>query len=218
MYPEHGTAGEPGAVAGVSGRWRVEGGVGRSAVAVSVARASRVHRHTRGACMSSVWHPRAGLDIICTTWYLVVFKEGSFWCAKQDSRSVHFCDQAEVQTESSPTSRPTLSSWRMSATVSTGLHARRPAGLTTVAKRNESFTRTELVARWSLEGRATYEAVRDALLSVIFLAGARCSNEAGTDNEKRKKNRLHFHCFWGCCAAQCFLFRTYHVPGIKIRK
>ena len=26
VYPEHGTAGEPGAVAGVSGYWRVEGG------------------------------------------------------------------------------------------------------------------------------------------------------------------------------------------------
>ena len=38
VSPEHGTAGEPGAVAGVSGCRRVEGGVGRSAVPVVVAR------------------------------------------------------------------------------------------------------------------------------------------------------------------------------------
>ena len=45
VYSEHGTAGEPGAVAGVSGRWRVEGGL--SAVAVFVAR-RRVFIETRG--------------------------------------------------------------------------------------------------------------------------------------------------------------------------
>ena len=44
---EHGTADEPGAVAGVGGCWRVEGGVARSAVAVFVAR-RRVCLETRG--------------------------------------------------------------------------------------------------------------------------------------------------------------------------
>ena len=38
VYSELGTAGEPGAVAGVSGCWRVEGGVARNAVAVFVVR------------------------------------------------------------------------------------------------------------------------------------------------------------------------------------
>ena len=38
VYSEHGTAGEPRVVAGVSGCWRVEGGGARSAVAVVVAR------------------------------------------------------------------------------------------------------------------------------------------------------------------------------------
>ena len=62
---------------------------------------------------------------------------------------------------------PTLSSWRTRATVSTGLHARRVTGLT-VADTEESFTRTETVARWSREGRAAYEAVRGALLFDLF--------------------------------------------------
>ena len=47
VYSEHGTAGEPGAVAGVSGCWRVEGGVASSAVAVFVPR-RRVSLETRG--------------------------------------------------------------------------------------------------------------------------------------------------------------------------
>jgi len=49
------------------------------------------------------------------------------------------------------------------STVSTGLHARRATGLT-VEEREGSFTRTESVARWSREGRAAYEAEREALL------------------------------------------------------
>ena len=47
VYSEHGTAGERGTVAGVSGLWRVEGGVARSAVAVFVAR-RRVCLEIRG--------------------------------------------------------------------------------------------------------------------------------------------------------------------------
>ena len=46
--------------------------------------------------------------------------------------------------------------------MSTGLHARQATGLT-VAESEASFTRTESVARWSLEGRAAYEAEREAL-------------------------------------------------------
>ena len=61
----------------------------------------------------------------------------------------------------------------------TGLYARRATGLT-VAEREDNFTRTESVARWSREGRATYEAKRKALLFVFFyfLTGARCSKWA----------------------------------------
>ena len=62
--------------------------------------------------------------------------------------------------------------------VSTGLHARRATGLT-VAEREESFTWTESVARWSRDGRTAYEAKRKALLFVFFLlTGAMCSNQA----------------------------------------
>ena len=56
-----------------------------------------------------------------------------------------------------------MSSWRTRATVSAIVHVRRATGLT-VAKRKESFIRTELVARWSREGRAAYEAEREALM------------------------------------------------------
>ena len=52
--------------------------------------------------------------------------------------------------------------------MSTGLNARRATGLT-VAESKESFTRTESVARWSREGRAVYEAEREALLYVFFV-------------------------------------------------
>ena len=56
--------------------------------------------------------------------------------------------------------------------MSTGLHARRATGLT-VAKWEESFTRTESVVRWSRDGRAAYEAKRDALLFVLFVLDRR---------------------------------------------
>ena len=51
--------------------------------------------------------------------------------------------------------------------MSTGLHARRATGLT-VAEREESFTRTESVARWWREGQVAYEAEREAPLFVFF--------------------------------------------------
>ena len=52
--------------------------------------------------------------------------------------------------------------------MSTGLHARRATGLT-VAESEKSFTQTESVARWSREGRAAYEAEREALLFIFFV-------------------------------------------------
>ena len=41
-------------------------------------------------------------------------------------------------------------------------------GALTVAEREESFTRTESVASWSREGRAAYEADREALPFDVF--------------------------------------------------
>ena len=51
--------------------------------------------------------------------------------------------------------------------MSTGLNARQATGLT-VAESKENFTRIESVARWSREGRAAYEAEREALLYDFF--------------------------------------------------
>ena len=51
--------------------------------------------------------------------------------------------------------------------MSTGLNARRATRLT-VAKGEESFTRTESMTRWSREGRAAYEAEKEALLFDFF--------------------------------------------------
>ena len=48
------------------------------------------------------------------------------------------------------------------------LLARRATGLT-VAEREESFTRTESVAKLSREGRAAYEAEREPLLLDFFI-------------------------------------------------
>ena len=57
--------------------------------------------------------------------------------------------------------------------MSTGLNASWATGLT-VAESEESFTRTESVARWSREGRAAYEAEREALRFVFILVFDRC--------------------------------------------
>ena len=62
--------------------------------------------------------------------------------------------------------------------MSTGLDAKRATGLT-VAESKGNFTRTESVPRWMREGRAAYEAEREALLYdfFYFLTGAQCSNQ-----------------------------------------
>ena len=70
-----------------------------------------------------------------------------------------------------------MSSWRTTATVSTGFNAWRATGLTTVPESDESFTRTESVARWSRDWRASYEAERIALPSDFFYTGEGCSNQ-----------------------------------------
>ena len=62
--------------------------------------------------------------------------------------------------------------------MSTGLHSKRETGLT-VAEREEIFTRTDSVVRWSRDGRAAYEAERSSAVRFFsFLIGARCSNQA----------------------------------------
>ena len=50
----------------------------------------------------------------------------------------------------------------------TGLHARRATG-PIVAESDKSITRTESVVRWLREGRAAYEAEREALLCDYFI-------------------------------------------------
>ena len=68
--------------------------------------------------------------------------------------------------------------------MSARLHARRATG-PTGAEREESFTWAESVSRWSPEGRAAYEAERSPAVRFYFLAGARCSNQAGNTCIKR---------------------------------
>ena len=138
-----------------------------------------------------------------------------FWGAKIHPSGAYFCDQADVHRESSPT----LSSWRTRATVSTGLHARRATGLI-MAERQESYTRTESVTRWSQEWRAAYEAEREALLysMLSFLTGARCSNQAENNCLRGDGDFFLLSEIFGsifivcvlrcCCAVMCFLYRT----------
>ena len=94
--------------------------------------------------------------------------------------------------------------------MSTGLHARRATGLT-VAEREESFTQTESVARWSREGRAAYEAERSSVIRFYFYR----RKDVPTRREiiasegagiffipNFSKNMFNFHCFRGavpCC-------------------
>ena len=54
----------------------------------------------------------------------------------------------------------------------TELHARRATGFI-VAEREESFTETESVSRWSREGRAAGEAEREELLFDFTGVGCR---------------------------------------------
>ena len=57
VYSEHGTAGEPGAVAGVSGCWRVEGGLQGARLAFSWLRVACASRHEgcmNGLCLASI--------------------------------------------------------------------------------------------------------------------------------------------------------------------
>ena len=103
----------------------------------------------------------------------------------------------------------------------TGLHVRRATGLT-VAEREESFTRTESVARWSREGRAAYEAERGALMFdffsfVLLDRCVRCSNQAEDNCARADGDFLFLPIFLVsfslfllcCCVVLCFLFRTY---------
>ena len=100
----------------------------------------------------------------------------------------------------------------------TGLHVRRATGQT-VAEMEESFTRTESVARWSREGREAYEAERDApmfdFFLSFFLTGVRCSNQAGNYYTRGDrfflfpKLSVSFSLFLlCCCAVLCILFST----------
>ena len=83
VYSMHGTAGEPGAVAGVSGCWRVEGGLDEARSPFSclgVACPTRHEGSMNGLCLAS-W---------CGVGYFHV----------QSKRGVYFCDQAELHRKS----------------------------------------------------------------------------------------------------------------------
>ena len=112
----------------------------------------------------------------------------------------------------------TLSSWRTTATGSTGLNVRRATGLT-VAESKENFTPTESVARGSREGRVAYEAETEALLYVffkiyiyiyifdrckVFQSDRKLFHEGTGILFSSQFFRFHLHCFCGapvpCCA------------------
>ena len=101
-----------------------------------------------------------------------------------------------------------------------------------MAKSKESFTRTESVARWSREGRAAYEAEREALLfdlfRFFFLNGVRCSNQAGNEYTSGDGDFFYLSEIFGFifivfAVLLCFRFRTYEyrhtdIQHIKSRK
>ena len=111
--------------------------------------------------MGSVWLPRVVPFILCTStkWVVMIYMP--------DNIQGVLIFSAKLKIKERATFSITLSSWRTTATVSTGRHARWATGLT-LAEREESFTRTESVATWSYEGRAAYKATRDTLLFYFF--------------------------------------------------
>ena len=60
MYSDHCTAGERGAIAGVDGRWRVEGGVERSAVSWSGVARACIETREKHEWALSIWPPDVG--------------------------------------------------------------------------------------------------------------------------------------------------------------
>ena len=94
--------------------------------------------------------------------------------------------------------------------MSTGLHVRRATELTG-AEREEIFTRTESVARWSRERRAAYEAERRSAVRFAYFTGARCSNQPetyyirGDGGFFLKLPFIFSSVFLRCCAVRGFL-------------
>ena len=116
-----------------------------------------------------------------------------------------------------------MSSWRTTTTVSTGLNARRATGLT-VTDSKGSYTWTESVARWSQEGRAAYEAEREALLlffcffgrCMVFQSGRKCLHGRDGDCFVISENSGFIYiAFCGaavpCCAFSFFVNRACRV-------
>ena len=107
--------------------------------------------------------------------------------------------------------------------MSTGLSARRATGLI-VAESEESFIRTESVARWSREGRPAYEVERGALLFVFLLFFDRCKafqsgrkllHQRGSFFFSFRIFRFHFHCFCGGAAVPCCAFSFVHTACLN---
>ena len=129
-------------MAGVGGRWRVEGGLDGTRSPFSwLGVACPIETRGKHEWSVSVWPPDIGLKINMYEY------KGRFGL-QLSSSGAYSCHQAEFQRYSIAVGAPILSNWRTTATVSPGLHARRATGLTG-AEREErlSFTRAESVAR-----------------------------------------------------------------------
>ena len=107
--------------------------------------------------------------------------------------------------------------------MSAGLHARRATGFT-VAESEESFPRTESVARWSRVGRAAYEAEREYLLfdfffdrSKVFQSGRKISLEGTACFFFLSNVLFQFHCFSGA-AVPCCALSFVHTASIPKKK
>ena len=101
--------------------------------------------------------------------------------------------------------------------MSTGLHAVRATGFI-VAESEESFTLTESVARLSREGRAVYEAEREALLFDFFIFVRSGKSVPAREKLLHEGTGIFFLCkhfgfifivFAVLLCKRCFLFRAY---------
>ena len=102
--------------------------------------------------MDPVWLPGCGVE--CN--HVRVYKV-RLGLQKKNQAVLIIATKLYFTKESPAVQALALSSWRTRAKVSTELQAMRSTGLT-VAEREESFTRTESVAKWSREGWAAYKA------------------------------------------------------------
>ena len=180
VYSEHGNAGEHGAIAGVGGRWRVEGGLegARSLFSsLGVASPSRHEGSMNGLCPASQYR--------VDHYRYEPVRSGPVRSAEEHSSGASFREQAQVnfrERENCTVWAPTLSSWRSRATVSTGFYARRATGdVSTRGQRGRKALPGPNRWRGGRERGGQRTRLRKALLFDFFLTGARCSNQTGNN-------------------------------------